>query len=87
MGEAMSILEYIKNQAILSSSQTSNQSTGNGPAEAPSDGKLYLRKNGNWVELTNTNNTFIGPTEPEVPSPYIWYRTDNDGIVIDILQG
>jgi hypothetical protein len=32
-------------------------------------------------------NVFIQQTDPLVASPYIWYRTDASGRVIDILKG
>ena len=33
------------------------------------------------------SNTFIQQTEPVAASPYIWYRTDASGRVVDILKG
>lgn len=32
-------------------------------------------------------NTFIQETEPAAASPFIWYRTNASGAVIDILKG
>ncbi len=32
-------------------------------------------------------NVFIQQTEPAAASPYLWYRTDANGRVIDILKG
>lgn len=32
-------------------------------------------------------NVFIQEAEPAAASPYLWYRTDANGRVIDILKG
>jgi hypothetical protein len=34
-----------------------------------------------------TSNTFIQQTDPMVATPYIWFRTDASGKVVDILKG
>lgn len=34
-----------------------------------------------------TQNTYIQQTDPLASSPYIWYKTDATGKVIDILKG
>ena len=32
-------------------------------------------------------NVYIQETDPAVASPYIWFKTDATGVVIDILKG
>ena len=36
---------------------------------------------------STVSNTFIQETEPSTPSPYIWYKTNAEGKVVDILKG
>lgn len=36
---------------------------------------------------STVSNTFIQETEPSASSPYIWYKTNTEGKVIDILKG
>ncbi len=36
---------------------------------------------------SSSGNTFIQETEPSASSPYIWYKTNTEGKVIDILKG
>jgi hypothetical protein len=37
--------------------------------------------------IQGVSGTYIGETDPLAASPYIWYKTDAGGTVIDILQG
>lgn len=34
-----------------------------------------------------SSNTYIQQTDPAIATPYIWFKTDIDGHVIDILKG
>lgn len=34
-----------------------------------------------------SSNVFIQQTDPALPTPYIWYKTDASGNVVDILKG
>lgn len=42
-----------------------------------------------WQTVTGVSNVpvFVQETDPSAPSPYIWFKTNIDGKVIDILKG
>lgn len=53
------------------------------------DGKIKELPQGDTLPPQGANGaaTYIQESDPEGPSPYIWYKTDASGKVIDILKG
>jgi hypothetical protein len=39
------------------------------------------------LQSASSSNVFIQETDPALLTPYIWYKTDSLGRVVDILKG
>ncbi len=52
-------------------------------------GKIKELPQGDTLPPQGVNGvaTYVQQTDPLAPSPYIWYKTDATGDVIDILKG
>tara|TARA_R110001599_G_scaffold189384_1_gene384131 strand:+ start:1614 stop:2708 length:1095 start_codon:yes stop_codon:yes gene_type:complete len=58
----------------------------NAVEEAPQDGKLYARQNGNWVEITNTHVSEAPPPAVEGKGTK-WYNLEDATMYVDIDDG